>query len=474
MSKPRNIVVMLSDDHAQWAARCYGNTEISTPTLDHLARTGTLFENAFCPTPVCSPARASFWTGLMPSQHGVHDYLAESPDCAIQGETNLAELLSEAGYLTGLSGKWHLGGEGAPARGFDFWAMNDLTKAMVAAFTEFNGGHEIDLSVSKAFRSPWETPARLRANDGAHRIIDDAVDFISGAGDRPFFLYVGFHATHSPWAGHPERLVEQYRDCTFRDIPMDTVTRFGSMADESLLRSRRNPRETLAQYYAAVTQIDEQAGRLLDELADRDILDDTLVIYTSDHGLNLGHHGFWGKGNGTRPLNMYEESIRIPLILSHAGNDLFRGVRRSEYVTHCDTFRTVLDWAGTETPSPTRSHRALPGRSYRPLLEGRHVPDWPDAVFCEYGDVRMVRTLRHKLIHRYRVDRSELFDLQEDPREVRDLSGDPGSAARLSELRAMLDGHFARIEDPAVSGLGVSTRPSPNRWPAWVDTAPFV
>lgn len=473
---PRNIVVVLTDDHARWANGCYGNSEVSTPSIDHLARTGVLMEQAFCPTPVCSPARASFWTGRLPSQHGVHDYLGDSVSDRnwIDGETNLAELFSGSGWLTGLAGKWHLGGSGRPARGFDYWAQHDLTRAMAEAFRLFKGGQLIDASLVRGYHGPWGPAPRRRAEDGAHRIVDHAIDFLHHRDDRPFFLYVGFIGTHSPWTANPERLVERYRRCSFADIPTDTVTRFGGMSDESLLPTRRNPREALAQYYAAVTLLDEQLGRILDELADQDLLDDTLVVYTSDHGLNLGQHGVWGKGNGTRPLNFFEESIRIPLVLSHAGNSLMSGTRRSETVTHLDTFQTLLDWAGIAVPDELRDRANLPGRSYRRLIEGGSMPDWNDDLFCEYGDARMMRTARHKLIHRARTGRTELYDLLVDPRERLDLSCDPAHAGLVAELTGAMQQWFARFDEPERSGLGVWDRPFPNSWPAWVDRSPFT
>lgn len=471
----RNVMVVLTDDHAQWANGCYGNREVETPTIDHLARTGVLMENAFCPTPVCSPARASFWTGRLPSQHGVHDYLGgtASPRHWLEEETNLAELFAAAGYLTGLAGKWHLGGGGLPARGFHYWAQHDLTRAMAEAFQLFNGGRPIDTSSSRGFSSPWgEAPPRF-PDDGGHRIVDHAADFLHRRDDRPFFLYVGFIGTHSPWTANPERLVERYRRCSFDDIPTDTVGRFGVMSDESRLPSRRNPREALAQYYAAVSLLDEQLGRLLDELADQDVLDDTLVVYTSDHGLNLGQHGVWGKGNGTRPLNFYEESIRIPLVLSHAGADLMRGTRRSETVTHLDTFQTLLEWAGVAIPESVRTTSGLPGRSYLPMLHGSSVAGWSDDVYCEYGDARMVRTSRHKLIHRARTGRTELYDLVADPRERVDLAADAAHTPVVADLRSRIDAYFGRYDRPETSGLGVWDRPQPNAWPGWVDQAPF-
>ncbi len=451
-----NVLVIQTDDHAQWALGCYGNSELRTPSLDHLAATGVRMRNAFTPTPVCSPARASFWTGRLPSQHGLHDFLAEAdPEVRtvdwLAGERTLAQILREDGYVTGLSGKWHLGYPERRPEGFDYWYS-----------------HSLPLFRSEAFESPWAKPAGDRAlTYNRHAIADHAVDFLRARDrERPFFLYVGFIATHSPWTGHSERLVSQYRNCTFRDIPDDPVYPFGRLATESLFPTRANPREALAQQYAAVTEIDEQVGRLLDELEAQHLLEDTLVVYTSDHGLNQGHHGVWGKGNGTHPYNMLEESIRVPLILSHPGA-LLGGQVRDEMVTHCDLFQTILDHAGVALDAAERRRRRYPGRSFRAICRGDARSAWPEEVFGEYGNLRMIRTREHKLVRRYPDGPAELFDLARDPRETRSFLDDPEYAPVVEELTARLERYFAEYEDPRASGLRVKELPRHNSNEAW-------
>lgn len=449
-----NILVMQTDDHAQWAAGCYGNTEIRTPSLDHLAAGGVRMREAFTPTPVCSPSRACFWTGRLASQHGVHDYLAEDdPEVHavdwLAGERTLAQILHDHGYLTGLTGKWHLGhSENCPV-GFDYW----FSQAM-------------PLPRPKGFSSPWQHPVDAGgAAYDRHAITDHAVDFLRQRDrDRPFFLYVGYIATHSPWTGHSERLVGQYRNCTFRDIPSEPVYPFGRLALESLYSTRSNPREALAQYYAAVSEIDEQVGRLLDELDAQQLLGSTLVVYTSDHGLNTGHHGVWGKGNGTHPYNMLEESIRVPMILSHPGS-LLGGQVRAEMVTHLDLFQTILDHAGLQMEA--KAERRYAGRSFRSLCRGDARDDWPEEIFGEYGNLRMIRTRRHKLIRRYPDGPSELFDLERDPRETENLRHDLAYDAIVEDLAARIDTYFAAHEEPQHSGLRISELPRHNSDEAW-------
>ncbi|MDA4893868.1 sulfatase-like hydrolase/transferase [Streptomyces sp. MS2A] len=450
-----NILVFLSDDHAQWAAGAYGNQEIQTPTLDHLARTGVRFDNAFTNSPVCSPARASFFTGRIPSQHGVHDYLGNAdPDPGapewLRGERLLPEILKEHGYVTGLSGKWHLGDDAAPARGFDFWYSRG------AAVSEADG-----------YESPWQRRADVEQAYDHHAITTHALEFLENRPrDRPFFLVVGHIATHSPWSRGLERLVSRYRGCAFTDIPDDITYPFGRLRSESLYPSRREPSEALAQYYASVTEIDEQVGRLLDSLASTGAAENTAVVYTSDHGLNTGHHGIWGKGNGTLPYNVVEESIRIPLIVRFPGGAL-GGQRRAEPVTHVDTFQTILDLTGAACPSDRDT--PYPGRSYAPLLVSAPDPGRDDAVFVEYGTLRAVRLGDLKLVRRYPEGPDELFDLVRDPRETRNAIHDPQHHEAVAALTARLEEYFARYEVPEHRGVDARLQPRHNRDEAWRD-----
>jgi choline-sulfatase len=450
-----NIIIVLTDDHAQWAAGCYGNSEVRTPTLDYLARSGVSMTEAFTPTPVCSPARASFWTGRMPSQHGMHDFLAEmDPEVAAQdwlaGERILADHFHEAGYTTGLSGKWHMGRPASQPECFDYW-------------------YSISAPVAKPHRvsTPWEAAPESPGTYNPHAITDHAVDFLRRRPqDKPFFLFVGYIATHSPWSGHPERIVDSYRTSTFRDIPQDTMYPFGRLAGESVFGTRKDGREALAQYYASVTEIDEQMGRIVDELDAQGIREDTLLVYTSDHGMNTGHHGLWGKGNATRPYNMVEESIRIPMILNRPGH-LLEGQSRAEMVTHCDLFQTVLEHANVKVSDSERLQRNFPGRSFHDLTRGKADGHWPDAVFGEYGDLRMIRTRSHKLIQRDRERRYELFDLIADPRETVNIANISSNSTLIKELSGRIDSYFEVFSEPNHSGLRVADMPRHNSDEDW-------
>lgn len=430
-----NIIVFLTDDHAQWALPSYGNSEILAPNLDYLAKTGVQMENAFTPTPVCSPARASFWTGLYPSQHGVHDYLAAHEDEIgsrnwLENRENLGQLLQDAGYQTAMCGKWHCGlGEG-PIAGFDYWysAWRQTPKYHKPTAKYSDNGEVQD-------KSGYDTQI----------ITDAAIRFLRQPKDMPFFLFVGLATTHGPWLNRAERLVSHYRQASFKDIPEDDFYPFGVEGDKP--KKPEDPREVAAQYYASVSQIDEMVGRVLDELDALGQRQETLMVYTSDHGLNLGHHRVWGKGNATRPLNMLEESIRVPLILNQPGQ-LPSEAMRQEFVNHTDLFMTLLDYADALPKNNTH----YPGQSYKSLLVGKN-DDWRDVHIGEYGPVRMIRTKTHKLILRQPLGVNLLFDLENDLRENHNLYDHAEYQALIEGLTERIKTYFDHYEDSKHSGL---------------------
>jgi arylsulfatase A-like enzyme len=443
--RPPNILLFLTDDHGAWATGCYGNREVQSPVLDRLAREGVRFADAFTPSPVCSPARACLLTGRTPSQVGIHDWIEEAlsefgDHDWLADEVTLAELLHDTGYVCGLSGKWHLGRSHATPRGYDWcFGLPGWQGEHIEEYTYHLDGRPLTLAGNKT---------RL-ITDYALRFLDQTPP------EQPFFLHVGYIATHSPYGNQESDLVARYQDARFDDIPPyvphpwhknEGLPR-NTATDPAALRSR------YASYYAAVTDIDRNVGRLLDRLHEQGRLDDTLVVYTSDHGLTLGHHGFWGKGNSTRPLNMYETSLRVPL-LARWPAELPAGHVVRRCVDHYDTFRAICDWAGVEGGSTGAGHQG-PGRSYRRLARGEARVPWNDTRFSEYGDLRMIRSPRYKLVKRYPTGPDDLFDLQADPGETQNLAGEAEYTALTAALTTELESFYAQYEDPAKSGLRV-------------------
>ena len=456
MNDKNNIVVIFNDDHAQWALGSYGNREIHTPTLDHLAATGVQMNNAFTPIPICSPARACFLTGRLPSQHGVHDFLAFSDRAVssrwwLKDEVTLPQLLSDAGYQTALFGKWHLGNDTQPQAGFEHWfslgGRFPINRCGPYPYSE--NGYVTEMT-------GYKTPI----------ITDKAREFLHNRDhSRPFFMMVAYRATHGPWKDNPERLVSRYRNCIFDDIPDDSMYPFGKQCLSSTAPTRKDPREALAQYYASVTRIDEATGRLLDELEALGLRENTLIVYTSDHGLCTGHHGIWGKGNATLPLNMVEESIRVPMIFNQPGQ-LFERQHRNEFFDHLDLFQTLADYAGIVNTLP--EDRNYPGQSFLPALDNSDfLPNWRTVQYGEYGPLRMIRTDQYKLVRRYPDGPCELFDLRSDPRETLNLYQHPAYQQIVDNLTLLLQAHFTRYEDPIKNGLRVSELPKHNDSEAW-------
>ena len=432
---PTNVVFILTDDQGPWAAGCCGAPEVRTPNLDRLAASGTRFENFFCASPVCSPSRASFLTGRIPSQHGVHDYLSggnTGPDSIrfLQGETAYTDVLARAGWTCGLSGKWHLGDSQIPQHGFTDW------------FVHQTGG-------GPYYNAPMVRNGQLVNEPGyvTDVITDEALRLLDGyaAAEAPFYLGVHYTAPHSPWVDqHPQEIVDSYDDCPFDSCPQEP-----RHPDAIYLTDRcLGDRESLKGYFAAVTAMDAAVGRILDRVDQLGVADRTLLCFFSDNGFSCGHHGFWGKGNGTMPRNMYENSIRVPAILSHPGV-IPRGRIVDSMVSAYDFMPTLLEYL--DLPAVEEGNR--PGRSFAPLLRGEDAETRDEVViFDEYGPVRMIRTLEWKYVHRHAHGPHQLFHLAEDPDERTNLAADPQYAERMAELRERMEAWFARHIDPDVDG----------------------
>ena len=451
-SSPPNIVFILTDDQGAWALGCAGNSEIRTPNLDRLAATGTRFENFFCASPVCSPARASILTGRIPSQHGVHDFIrirqgrnpllmgGKGDGRAIEylaGQTLRTHLLAQDGYRCGLSGKWHLGDECRPQKRFSFWRVNALG----------NGDYRRIPVVSETDPEPtWETRYFTDV------VTDNALAFLEQQRDdpAPFYLSVHYTAPHSPWGRgqHPAELFDDYYvNCPFDSVPNEPLHP-GQFQRPWLEPNAANRRELLSGYYAAVTAMDAGVGRILDWLEANGLREGTLVLFLSDNGMNMGHHGIYGKGNGTFPQNMYDTSVKIPAVVSRPGH-VPEGRTSSALLSQIDVRPTLLDYVGI----PDHEAERLPGRSFAPLLSGEDGPGHERVfVFDEYGPVRMVRTHEWKYVHRYPFGAHELYDLVSDPGETTNLIDAPEHAERVVELRAHLRDWFARYADPARDG----------------------
>ena len=449
MSEQINLLFVLTDDQGYWAMGCAGNSEIRTPNLDRLAATGLRFENFFCASPVCSPARASILTGRIPSQHGVQDFLRAgnsniygADDRAIEylsGQTAYTDILSERGYTCGLSGKWHLGYSEKPQKSFAFW----------------------DVHASGA--GPYYNPPMIRGGKAyqpsdyvSDLITDNALEFLETQKgvDQPFCLNVHYTAPHAPWGRehHPPELFEDYyQNCPFESTPDEPMhpqqlSKTGSSGSLGFTKEER--KETLSGYFAAMTAMDANIGRLLDWLEANGLRENTLIAFTSDNGMNMGHHGIYGKGNGTFPPNMFDTSVKVPMLISRPSY-VPQGEVISSLHSHYDIMPTLLDYLNVENPDAD----TLPGRSFSALLKGQALyGDDRVVVFDEYGPTRMIRTVEWKYVHRYPYGPHELYDLVNDPDERQNLIAEQKHQSIRESLQADLDAWFARYADPQRDG----------------------
>ena len=461
MNKP-NIIFILADDMGAWAMHCAGTKEIYTPNLDRLAREGVLFENFFCASPVCSPARASILTGTIPSAHGVHDWLRsgnvdavkyaeagkenpyggyadeKEPIQYLKSNVTYTDVMRESGYNVALSGKWHLGDSVHPQHGFSKW------------YTIGKGG-------CCYYHPDIVEDERITVRHGEYvtdLITDKAVLFIDelSGEDAPFYLSVHYTAPHAPWGRdqHPERLIEKYEKCTFDEIP-----ELPDHLDSTVSNRYTNPisltprrREFLTGYYAAITAMDEGIGRILEKLDDLKLTENTVVIFTADNGMSMGHHGIWGKGNATFPMNMYDTAVKVPFIIRWP-NHAPKGIVSKEMVSAYDLFPTFEEIIGSRTKTSVK----LPGKSFLKAICGEESQDKEVVVFDEYGPVRMIRNKTVKYIHRYPYGPNELYDLINDPGEEVNLIDDNNWAETVIDMRAKLQSWFSAYARSEIDGI---------------------
>lgn len=492
-----NILFVVADDQGSWAMGCSGNKELKTPTLDKLAQSGVRMENFFCTSPVCSPARVSLYTGRMPSAHGVHDWICRGhlneevladdireafrmdrndmpfeyiwPSVGLKDDrafryldnlTTFTEILAQNGYDCALSGKWHMGDSATPQAGFTHW------------HTTANGAENY------MFPLVYENGRMVMKHNCyvTDYITDNAIGFLRGRDDsRPFCLSLHYTAPHSPWAKecHPREYIEMYQDCPFDSIPNLPPHPWVPNADMQFSEWKKKPhpgvrfihanyapirecwqeyrRESLTGYFAAVTAMDKSLGRLITELERQGVREDTLIVFTSDNGSNMGHHGIFGKGNGTYPMNMYDTSVKVPGIFSMPGT--IPGGRVSQaMLSHYDVFGTILDFAGITY----KTDDIMPGESFADILMGKSEEGEREdiVVFDEYGPVRMIRTRDWKYVARRAEGYDELYDLRCDPDEEQNLISDPARQKIIAEMRERLSGWFNKYALPEFDGWG--------------------
>jgi arylsulfatase A-like enzyme len=456
--RPPNVLLIVTDDQPPDTIRALGNRMIDTPNLDRLVREGAAFPRAITANPLCVPSRAEILTGATGFRNGSPPF-GKAIDPAM---VHWATVMRQAGYHTWYSGKWM--NDGTPqTRGYEetrglFSGGGAAGRPLTVPHayhgrtaTGYNGWtFKTDAGAPELEKGVGLTPLTDR------HIADAAIGFIERRPERPFFLHVNFTAPHFP-LHFPPGYERKYDPATIPlppnflpEHPFDHGNRKGG--DEDLLPLPRHPdevRANIAAVYAVISYLDNQVGRLREALRAAGKDRDTIVIFTSDHGMANGRHGLMGK------QNMYEHTIGVPLIL--AGPGLPRDRRFAAQVYLRDLYPTVCELAGISVPA------TVEGRSFAPVLGGLAQEIHPEVYAywhkptpgAEPPIQRMVRTDRWKLIHYSHLNRDQLFNLADDPHELRDLSSLPEHAPRLAELRARLDAWFA----PRIKSAGLSAGP---------------
>ena len=459
-----NILLLMTDQQRFDTIAAAGNPHMVTPNLDRLVREGCLFRNAYTPNPICVPARHHLLTGLTVRRHGFAGNTANPMDPAVP---TLAQLLSDAGYETRAIGKMHF----VPPRrhhGFDRMELSEETPRTreideYAMYLKSVGlGHVQNIHGIRNLL--YEAPQRSLVPDEHHGtkwVGDRTVEFIaSNRGRQPFFCWTSWIAPHPPF-DLPESVADLYHDVPlpepirdetepneFTRVMSDDCT-YPPEADRAAYMRRRQEA-----YYAQITFVDQQVGRILDALERTGLLDNTLIIFTSDHGEMLGDHGSHQKAQP------YDSCSRIPLIMRFPPR-IAPGTVRDDFADLNDILPTVLDVTGLEYPEPDE----LPGgsvfrdtkdRSTQYLSLGLRGRRWAT-----------VRDDRYKYTYYYALTQHEMFDMQADPGETTNLLAtrpdDPDVAAARDRLHRLVVGHEARWAPPdeCVDGNGELRRYDP-------------
>ncbi len=482
MTATPNVLVIVTDQHRCDTIGAYGSRVCRTPALDALAEHGAVFHQAYTTSPVCTPARASLHTGLFPFHHGLDNNsygmgtrLHELPD----KPHLLSRRLAERGYACAFTGKWHLGG-GKRDGDQRIWPAEWRVAQALPSTRGFvgddfpghgNGGFEYpqyrqylaDRGLRIEFANVQENKDYPRGH--VHTIwgeitspVESTVEYFLAnraihwldylrAGQQPWLLMLNFWGPHAPFFA-PTVYLDEYRQRSLEPWPSFAETPTNKPKLQGLWRLRGQPwsffEQALRHYYALTTFTDAQIGRVLDHLRQTGLFDDTLIIFTADHGDSQGCHG----GIENKSTHCYEETVRIPLIVKPPGPPAARR-EVAAFAGLCDVYSTILSAAGAP-----RDVAELDGRSLLPVLAGEVPADWPDCAVTEGNGIhpvlqtqRMIRRGDWKYVFNA-GDVDELYDLARDPHELRNLAVEPGHAVHLRELREAMSAWMQAHGDP--------------------------
>lgn len=424
-----NLVLIVTDGLGAWMLGCGGNREIRTPNLDQLAQAGARFEKHFACTPASSPSLATLYTGRVPRQHGIQDFLTgepvenppqgqAAPPPAFRNEVFVSDILSGNGYECGFVGAWHLGDDQTPQHGFRFWST--LAGPLVYQNPQLNWN-------GKTTTESGYLTELLSAKAGAFLEQQTRA--------KPFFLTVSYPNPHPPYDGHPARYYDMYAKAGFETTGWEPAAANALRGREFLADTVVNSRKAAA----AITALDDQIPQLLAKLSQRGLRENTVIVFTSSSGFLLGRHGLWSGGLASNPINIYDEVVGAPMIWHWLGHVPPQSVR-PEMVSTYDFVPTVCDLLDVPVPAG----RNLCGRSYLPLLLGKPLPKkspWRHTVFGQYRNTEMARDTRFKLVLRNNgAGPNEFFDLDDDPREKVNHYEDPKYTNDRDQMTRAIEG----------------------------------
>ena len=440
-----NVLFIMTDDQGPWALGSAGDPNVRTPHLDRLRAEGARLTNCFSPTPVCSPARASVLTSRYGTEVGILGPISDTSKTALDPRLpTWPRLLTEAGYATALIGKYHLGNvpESHPTR---------------IGYGEFAGF----IGNGRTSRHPKvEINGQVRPVEGwtSDVLTDLALDFIRRQQERPWALSLHYwapHANQDEKAPGGDRTWLPLSDADWN--PLKDIDPKLPEPDYPKLDTTRAKR-MLREYLGSVHSVDRNVGRLMQALEELGVARNTVVIFTSDHGFNVGHHGIWHKGNGHWLLtdnrgsrrNMWDTSLRVPALIRWPAR-IPAGTTIDALVSHLDWFPTIAAIAGVPVPADAVIH----GRNVLPTLSGR-AAEWPDEFHAQQNlsgaAMRSYQTSRWKLVRFHHAEMpDEFYDRVADPGERRNLmpSADPAVRAAIRDLDARMQRRMAAIKDPA-------------------------
>ncbi|TLD71820.1 sulfatase [Phragmitibacter flavus] len=468
MKKLLMVLLLVSVGLSSWAAKpnvlfiavddmnndlgCYGHPLVKSPNIDRLAKMGTRFDRAYCQFPLCSPSRTSVMTGLRPDATKVFDLRKHFREVMPEVVT-MSQAFRNEGYFVGRVGKiYHYGNPGdIGTNGLDDEAswdkrVNPYGRDKVEEKLIINHTPKRGLGSSLSFLKAEGTDEEQ--TDGM--VATEVIKMMKEKRDKPFFVAAGFYRPHCPYVA-PKKYFELYplekvgmpkRPWEYlKKVPMAALAStkpwpwFGVTEEQS--------REALQAYWATISFVDAQVGRLLDALEENRLADNTIVVFWSDHGYHVGEHGLWKK------QSLFENSARVPMIIAAPGQKM-RGGESGRVVELVDLYPTLADLCGVKAPSN------LAGKSLRPLLDAPDA-EWDKPAFTQVWRGKFaghsVRTERYRYTEwEGGKEGAELYDYETDPEEMINLMGDSAQAERLASLKKLVKENWTQ-----------EFRPKPNK-----------